>query len=86
MRQRQIERLRRRALAGLIAVKAEHRLTARAPEQLQLIFRERGAAGGHGRDPGALERDHVEIALADAAGALVLASSRACLRRRAPGF
>ncbi len=48
-----------------IAVETKHWLAARAPDQLQLIVRQRRAAGRHGADPRALERHHVEIAFGD---------------------
>jgi hypothetical protein len=53
------------ALAGGVAVIAEDRLAAGAPEELQLFLGERGAARGDGGDAGALEGDDVEIAFAD---------------------
>ena len=54
------------ALAGCVAVEAQHRLVGDAPDEADLIFGQRGPQGGDGiRQSGLGQRDHVCIALGD---------------------
>ena len=54
----------RRLLAGAVAVEAEDRRGIEAPHPFELCFGHRGAVGrDRFRDPGAVERDHIHVAL-----------------------
>ncbi len=69
-RQRALGRAEGGALAGIVAVEAQHRLVDHAPQREHLFFGQRGAQGRDGvGEAGLGQRDDVGIALDDDDGA-----------------